>query len=328
MTEAPRQILITGANGFVGQKLAAAILSAPPFAEARLVLTDLKPPADLTASDGTRFVAADLCDEKQLDDLFDGDIDLIYHLAGVMGGAAEANYQLSRSVNVDATLNLLAKVRNDAKPPRVVFASSIAIFGPPLPEMIDDDTLPLPTMTYGAQKRMMEVAIEQFSARGWIDGLALRLPGIVARPDADARLKSAFLNTIFYDFAAGRDITLPIGPDGTTWLLSVSACIEAFMHAGLLDRALLGRRRAFTLPTQNVRIRDLVSALGEHFPDSQTRITYQPDAGIEAQFARQPDVKTSIADALGFRHDGSLATLIKRAFQEGLPADAQGRRID
>ena len=107
--------------------------------------------------------------------------DVVFHLAGILGGAAEANYDLARRVNVDATLSLFEALRNADHPARVVFASSIAVFGEPLPERVDDDTIPFPTMTYGAQKLMMENALAQFSVRGWVDGLALRLPGIVAR---------------------------------------------------------------------------------------------------------------------------------------------------
>jgi nucleoside-diphosphate-sugar epimerase len=218
-------------------------------------------------------------------------------------------------VNLDATLNLLEMLRDPDRPPRVIFASSIAVFGPPLPDLIDDDTTPLPTMNYGAQKQMIEVAVEQFSARGWIDGLAIRLPGIVARTDADVRLKSAFLNTMFYDFREGRNIVLPVGPDGTTWLISAPACIEAFLHAAHLSPDRLARRRAFTLPAQRTTIADLIDALRERFPTSATVISYAPDPALEAQFARQPLLTTMIADALGFRHDGSLAALVEQAMK-------------
>ena len=168
---------------------------------------------------------------------------IVIHLAGILGGAAEADYALSRRVNVDATLSLMEALRDEAAPPRFIFASSIAVFGPPLNAPVDDETVPYPLMTYGAQKRMIEIAIEQFSARGWIDGIALRLPGIVARPGADERLKSAFLNRMFFAFAAGDDIELPVSAAGSTWLLSVSACVDALVHAALLPRGLLGQRR-------------------------------------------------------------------------------------
>lgn len=304
--------MVTGAAGYVGARLATRLIADPAFADARLTLTDLHTPP-FADDERVRAVAADLARAADVAGLVGDGVDVVYHLAGILGGAAEADYALARRVNVDATLSLLEALRDADTPPRVVFASSIAVFGPPLPARIDDDTLPLPTMTYGAQKRMIEVALEQFSARGWIDGIALRLPGIVARADADTRLRSAFLNTLFFDYADGRDIMLPVSPGGTTWLLSVDACVEAFVHAGLLASDRLGTRRAMTLPAQHVEIRALVAALAARFPASPSRVGYAPDPALDAQFAAQPPLTTALADALGFRHDGDLATLVRRA---------------
>ncbi|MEH3106455.1 MAG: NAD-dependent epimerase/dehydratase family protein [Sphingomonas fennica] len=309
---ATRHVVVTGAGGFIGRKLVAALLAADDMADCRFTLLDLK--ADGIAHDPrARAIEGDFGDPETLARAIDGRADIVLHLAGILGGTAEAHYDLSRRINVDATLTLFEAVRDAARPPRVVFASSIAVFGPDLPDRVDDDTLPQPTMTYGAQKRMMEVALEQFSARGWIDGLAIRLPGIVARPDADARLKSAFLNTMFHDYAAGRDIVLPVSGDGTTWLISVPACVAAFLHAARLPAGSAGGRRAFTLPAQCVRIADVIAALGRRFPDSGSRVSYAPDQILEAQFARQPPLTTAIADRLGFRHDGTIDRLVDRA---------------
>jgi nucleoside-diphosphate-sugar epimerase len=237
-------------------------------------------------------------------------------LAGVLGGAAEAHYALSRKVNLDSTLNLLESLRDEARPPRLIFASSIAVFGPPLPQAIDDDTLPMPVMHYGGQKRMIEVALEQLSAHGWIDGIALRLPGIIARADASSGLKSAFLNTLFYDYAAGKDFTLPVSAEGTVWLLSVGACVQAFVHAAELRPGQLQQRRAFTLPAIRVSMAQLLRALAEQFPESRSQVAWDPDPQLEALFARQPPLSTAMADALGFRHDGSLRQLIAQALTQ------------
>jgi nucleoside-diphosphate-sugar epimerase len=309
-----RHILLTGAGGFIGSRVARAILGASDFQDCRLTLLDLHLPG---APDDPRVrrIEGDVSSAEVLAEALDGRADVVLHLAGVLGGAAEANYALARRINVDATLDLFEALRDPEHPPRLVFASSIAVFGPDVPPLIDDDTTPLPTMSYGAQKRMMEIAVEQFSARGWIDGLAIRLPGIVARRDADARLKSAFLNTLFYDYAAGRDITLPVSPDGTSWLISVAACVEAFLHAMRIPPEALGARRAFTLPAQRVPMEKLVAALAARFPESPTRVTYAPNEPLEKQFARQPALTTSIADSLGFQHDGDLGRLVERAME-------------
>ncbi|KQS04696.1 hypothetical protein ASG11_10915 [Sphingomonas sp. Leaf357] len=305
---------MTGADGFIGARLVHALLADPRFAGAAIMLNDLR------LSDGSedpRLVRCegDFGDSQTRARLIADRPDLVFHLAGLLGGAAEADYPAARRVNIDATLAFLEALRNEDAPPRVVFASSIAVFGPPLPDAIDDDTIPLPTMIYGAQKRMMEIAVEQFSARGWIDGLALRLPGIVARPGADARLKSSFLNTLFPRFAAGEAITLPVRAAGTTWLISVQACVAALLHAGTIDRDRLARRRAMTLPAQRVRFDDLVLALARRFPESGAHVDYAPDEAIELQFGSQPPLTTPLADALGFVHDGDIDVLVARAME-------------
>lgn len=307
-------ILVTGANGFIGSRLSARLLEEADFGDCRFTLIDISHGVPIDDA-RVRQVAGDLSDPAVLEQVIDGRADIVFHLAGILGGAAEQNYHLSRRVNVDATMMLLELLRDGGNTPRVVFASTIAVFGTDVPELIDDDTLPLPTMTYGAQKRMIEVAMEQFSARGWIDGLAIRLPGIVARKGADARLKSAFLNSMFYDYAEGRDIVMPVSPDGTTWLISVPACVEAFLHAARLPQDVLGARRAFTLPAQRVRIDAVIAALKRLYPDSPSQVRYEPDLALELQFARQPQLMTAIADELGFKHDGDISRLVARAIQ-------------
>lgn len=315
MTRVSRQVLVTGAAGFIGARLVRRLLDEPRFADAQFTLGDLT--LDTAPSDPrVRSVEGDFSDPAVRGDLLAETPDLVFHLASILGGAAEADYEGSRRVNLDGTLSLLEALRKADSPPRVVFASSIAVFGPDTPAIIDDDTPTNPSMIYGAQKRMIEVALEQFTARGWIDGLALRLPGIVARPGIDPKLKSAFLNAIFHAVKAGEDYTLPVSAAGTTWMISVPACIEAFVHAGLLDQDQLGPRRAFTLPAQQVAFGDLVKTLKRLYPDSASTIRFAPQAEIEGQFARQPPLKTPLADRLGFRHDGDLVTLARRALGE------------
>jgi hypothetical protein len=129
-------------------------------------------------------------------------------------------------------------------------------------------------------------------------------------------MKAAFINRVFEVHVAGDDLVMPVSADGATWLLSVSACVDALIHGGLLAADRLGTRRALTLPAQSIRFGDLVAALQAHLPASPTMITYAPDAEIEAQFGRQPPLTTRIADRLGFFHDGDLATLVARGLRE------------
>jgi nucleoside-diphosphate-sugar epimerase len=310
-------VVVTGAAGFVGRRLVARLLADPAFEDASVSVNDLV--LGPTDDPRVRTVAGDLADAGVRDDLIDGRADIVFHLGGVLGGAAEADPARARAVNLDATLNLIDALHDasapprPSAPPRLVFASSIAVFGAPLPARIDDAARVAPTMIYGAHKAMAEIALEQASARGWIDGVALRLPGIVARAGADARLKSAFLNRLFEVFATGADLTLPVPADGTTWLLSVTACIDALIHAAKIRPDRLGARRALTLPAQNVRFADLVAELTRQHPASGGSIGYAPDPQLTAQFGSQPPLATPLADGLGFVHDGDLATLVARA---------------
>jgi nucleoside-diphosphate-sugar epimerase len=312
-----KHVVITGAGGFVGQRLAKQLLSEPAYVDARFTLTDIAISKAPKAAN-VRVLEGDLCERAFTADVLGTRADIVYHLAGVLGGAAEANYPLSRKVNVDASLSLLEALRDERDPPRVIFASSIAVFGPPLPAVIDDDTMPVAVMHYGGQKRMVEVAIEQLSAHGWIDGIALRLPGIVARRGADSRLKSAFfLNTMFYDYADGKDFTIPVSPEGTVWLLSVAACVQAFVHAAQLQPAQLGRRRALTLPAHRVSMSQLIAALRERYPESSSKVHWDPDPQLQALFARQPPLSTSLGDKLGFQRDVTISRLIDQAMLSG-----------
>jgi D-erythronate 2-dehydrogenase len=310
----PRNVVVTGAAGFVGSRLVRALLGRHELGKARFRLADIR--AGDVGDDRASWQVGDIADERFLADLL-ADADLVFHLAAVLGGAAEQDPALARRVNVEAPQRMLEMLRAARACPRFVFASSIAVFGPPLPsDCVDDRTWPLPTMVYGAQKLMIEGAIEQYSARGWIDGIALRLPGIVARADADARLKSAFLNRLFYAVMDGEDITLPISEDGACWLISVPTCVDSFVHAGLLPREQLGRRRTLTLPAQRIRMSDLVDALRRRFPESEARVTFDPDPELDSQFASYPPLVTELGDSLGFAHDGSIDRLVERAIEK------------
>lgn len=317
----PGAVLVTGAFGYVGTQLMTRLVSAPGFAASRFIALDRFAPDRLpTWADDPRVTIAtgDLTDPAVLDEVLQTEPDVVVHLAGILGGAAEADYEAARKVNVDGSLGLLERLRDqgiNGHVARVVYASSIAVFGPPLPEIVDDDTHPVPVMTYGGQKLMIESVIEQFSARRWIDGLALRLPGIVARDDADSRQLSAFLSAVFYAARDRRPLALPVSAHGRTWLLSARAVVDALIHATLLPSERLGRRRAMTLPAQVVRMEVLVEALEDAFPGSRELISYVPDTDIEAQFAAQPLLSTDLAEGLGFEHDADLAALIAAALE-------------
>ncbi|NKJ44825.1 NAD-dependent epimerase/dehydratase family protein [Novosphingobium sp. SG720] len=309
-----RRIVLTGAGGFIGSRLVHALLASPDYSDCNFALIDVTAPSTFE-TDRIEMITGDLTDAGVLDRAFSTPANIVFHLGSILGGAAEADPVRARKTNVDATLDMLERLQIAQNRPRVVFASSVAVFGPDQTDPVDDETTPRPAMVYGCHKRMIEIAIEHMSGRGWIDGLALRLPGIVARRDTDQRLRSAFMNTLFFDFAAGRAQSLPVSADGAAWWLSVSACVACLVHAGSIAPERLGTRRAFTLPAQKISFRALIDGLAQRFPDSGATVAFHPDPDVERQFGRQPDLKTPLADSLGFRHDGNVDALIRRIFE-------------
>ena len=288
------RVVVTGAAGFVGSALVDRLRRDGHD----VVATDV-------AVDGG--VAGDLTDPALLATLFAEPVDAVVHLATVPGGAAEAGPDRAWDVNVAASRALVAAAAPHT--PRFLFASSIAVFGDPLPREVDDGTPIAPRLLYGAHKAMIEEWVAAQSRRGAIDGLSLRLPGIVARPRGPSGMISAFMSDLFHAARDGEPIALPVSADATMWLLSRPALVEALVSA--LTLADLPGDRRITMAAQRVRMGDLVAALGH-----ASFVTYRPDPAVEAAFGRLPPLTTARADALGLRHDGSLEALVAAVFAD------------
>jgi nucleoside-diphosphate-sugar epimerase len=245
----------------------------------------------------------------------------VFHLASIPGGTAETQYGLARRVNLDATVALLERGRAQVEegggaPPLFVFASSIAVFGQ-MPGLVTDDTLPRPAMTYGAQKLVGEVLVDDFSRRGWVDGRSVRLPGVLARPPARTGQLSAFLSDIIRELAAGRPFVCPTSPQATTWASSLPNVIDNLIHAARIDPAASGGRRTYILPTSRFSMAELVAAIRDVYgTDVQRLVRFEPDARIEERFGRFPPLDARAAEAAGFRADEDLRQLVRRALAE------------
>ncbi len=298
------KVAVIGAGGFVGGRVAQRLAETPDI-EA-ISLLDRQP---FTAPQDARVSihAGDFADSAICDATLDG-ADAVILLAAVLGGQAEADYRLARRVNVDATLDLFERLRARAPKTRLVFASTIAVFSKPLPDPVTDATPLGPTMVYGAQKLMMEVALSNFAARGWLDGVSLRPSGVMARDGADAALRTAFMSRLFWCVRRGEDITLPVAPESRTWMCSVEKVARNFIHAARLTE--IGVTRAFTLPALSLTFGELVAALQRRFPESRSRIAFAPDPEIVALFGGYPGLETSIADQLGFARDADADALV------------------
>jgi len=317
-------VLITGAAGFLGSALALRLSPGSMLggrAVDQLTLMDLA--FDGQASDGVRHCAGDMGDAAWLCAALNAGppIDVLFHLASIPGGTAEQNYLLARRVNLEATQTLLEhgqqQVASGQAAPVFVFASSIAVFGQ-MSAVVDDDAPTRPQMTYGTQKRIGELWVEDFSRRGWVDGRAVRIPGVLARPPARTGQLSAFLSDLIRELAAGRDFTCPTTPGATTWASSLPCVVEQLLHAASFDVAASDGHRTLTLPTLRFAMAELVHAVGRVYATPATDLVcWAPDARIESLFGRFPPLVTPRAEAAGFRPDSDLDTLVRQAVALG-----------
>ena len=301
-------IVVTGAGGFVGREIVRLLLDRGD----RVVALDT---AAGGIPAGAQAVVGDLGDPQVRAAALSGGVDAVIHLATVPGGAAEADPAASRRINVDAMYDLLLEASAAGNKPRFVYASSIAVYGDPLPDHVDDATPLAPKMIYAGHKAMMEHAVAMFSHRGLIEGVTIRLPGILARPKGPSGMKSAFMSDLFHALKAGEAFTCPVSAQATIWAESVGAVAQNFLHALDLDTALLPVGRAVTLPALRITMGDLAAEIAAQTGARADSVTYAPDAALQAAFGAQPPLATAAAEYAGFAHDGSLATLVARALQ-------------
>lgn len=299
-------IIITGAGGFVGRHLVGRLVESGH----RVVALDASAQA---IPAGARVVAGDLGDAAVRAEALRDGCSAVIHLATVPGGAAEADPAASWRINVQALYSLIGECAHAGDCPRFVYASSIAVFGEPLPPQVDDRTALSPRLIYGGHKAMMEDVVALFSNRGAIEGVTVRLPGILARPKGPSGLKSAFMSDLFHALKAGEAYVCPVSPDATIWAQSIAACVRNFTHALAADPARLPSTRAVTLPALRLRIQDLVDEIARQCGVAPALVRYAPEADLEVAFGAQPPLVTPAADMAGFTHDGDLAALVANA---------------
>lgn len=309
------RVLVTGAAGFVGRVLVRRLLTdgldgRPVEA---LVLADLAL-ADFPDDGRLHKIEGSLAEPGVLARAMAEPVDAVFHLASVPGGAAEKNPDLGRRVNLDATLQLVDLLRAQGTAARLIFASTIAVYGEPLPAMVDEHTPAAPALSYGAHKLACEILIADAARRGWVQACSLRLPGVVARPGDGAGLISAFMSQLFWKLRAGEPIVLPVSAEGRAWWISVGACVDNLLHAACIETQALGPRRMVQMPALHLAMADVVAALIRAYgADRQALVSFAPQARVQALFASYPPLQTPTADALGFCHDGSVDVLARRA---------------
>ena len=304
--------VVTGANGFIGAELARALLApGSDLAISRLVLTDRAASRFAWRDPRVEFRIGDIADPGFARSLVEN-AGTVFHLAGVVSGAAEADFDLGMRVNLEGTRNVLEACRAQSGPVCLVFASSIAVYGVPLPPAIDDDTPSLPTLSYGTQKLVCEQLIHDYTRKGFLEGRALRLPGIVVRPRLPNGALSAFASDIIREPLAGNDYVCPVSPAGVTWKMSAARCAANLIHASRAPARDWDARRGLLLPALAVSMAEIVDALERAAGSAvRKRVRFAPDAALERQFAGWPrELHARRALALGFRADESLDRIV------------------
>ncbi|MEM6803974.1 MAG: D-erythronate dehydrogenase [Bacteroidota bacterium] len=320
------RILILGAAGFLGKKLVVKLLKkgaislngAPPKKIEELILFDRFLPKGIEEDPRVSLVAGDICDPSAIRSLLDQPVELIFHLAAVVSGEAEKNFDLGMKVNLHATLELLEVCRNLEQKPVLVFSSSCAAYGGELAKgVIKDETAATPMSSYGMQKVVGELLVNDYSRRGFIDGRILRLPSIVVRGGKANAATTSFISGIIREPLQGDRASCPVDRSTRVWILSPRRMTENFIHAAQLSMEKLGNNRILTMPGLSTTVDDMVRSLAELAgKEVADLIDWEPDEFIQSVVLTFPtDFETKRADELGFVRDESMREIIE-IFQE------------
>lgn len=318
------KVVITGGAGFLGQRLIRALCargrltdaSGEERAIAQIVAIDQGHAARLFVDERVGYVVGDISVPTLLKHVMGTDTVCVFHLAAVVSGAAEADFDLGMRVNLDGTRTLLEGCRAQRAPVKLVFASSVAVFGGPLPPVVTDDTAATPLSSYGVQKRIGELLVGEFTRKGFIDGRSVRLPTIVVRPGKPNAAASSFASGIIREPLAGEDAVCPVEPSTPMWLLSPAAAIDALIRAHETPRAAwqaATHNQALNLPGLTVTVAQMLASLGTVAGDAAVaRVRIAPDARIKAIVQSWPArFDTARARALGFAADDSFDAVVR-----------------
>jgi D-erythronate 2-dehydrogenase len=313
------RVLVIGAAGMLGRKLTErlaidAILGRERISE--MLLVDVASIGSVEADEfAVDTLVADIAEPAVAENVLSGLPDVIFDLAAVVSGEAEDDFEKGYRVNLDATRLLFDAVRARGRGyrPRLVFSSSIAVFGPPLPAVIGDDYATTPATSYGTQKAIAELLLADYSRRGFVDGIGIRLPTICVRPGEPNLAASGFFSSIIREPLNGQAAVLPVSRDVRHWFASPRAAVQFLVHAATLDDRAIGRQRSLTMPGVSATVAMQIDALrrvaGDH---AVALIRSEPDeaiARIVAGWPRSFDARR--ARALGFRAEGSFDQIVR-----------------
>ncbi|NSX53552.1 D-erythronate dehydrogenase [Parasulfitobacter algicola] len=321
-------VLIIGAAGMIGRKFAEKIALTGRVGQRNvdvLTLADIVMPDVASDFAGERrAIAADLSLAGTAKALVADQPDVIVHLAAIVSGEAEADLEKGYRINLDGTRALFDAIRHiDGYVPRVVYASSLAVFGAPFPDKIPDDFHLTPLTSYGAQKAMGELMLDDYSRRGLLDGVGIRFPTICIRPGKPNKAASSFFSGILREPLNGTEAVLPVDENVRHWHASPRAAVGFIEQAAVMDTTLLGNRRSLTMPGVSATVGDQIKALHDIAgPDVVRLIRHEPNPDIAAIVAGWPrNFEVKRAHALGFRAEASFYDIIKVYIEDELEVD-------
>ncbi|MHA7777773.1 D-erythronate dehydrogenase [Roseibium sp. M-1] len=321
-------ILVIGASGMVGRKLVERLAKEPEALGAgisRLTLADAVAPLAPKALAGlSSTVTIDLAATGTAENLIAERPDIIFHLAAIVSGEAEAEFEKGYAVNLDGSRLLLEAIRHEAmrEPycPRLVFASSLAVFGAPFPERIDDEFLTAPLTSYGTQKAITELLLADYTRKGILDGVGLRLPTICIRPGTPNKAASGFFSNILREPLSGKEAVLPVEESVRHWFAGPRAAVGFFLHAARLETLRIGPRRSLTMPGLSATVADQIAALRRVAGDKAVQlIRRERDPLIEQIVSGWPqsfDARRALE--LGFRAEANFDEIIRTHIEDEL----------
>jgi D-erythronate 2-dehydrogenase len=299
-------IVVTGAAGFIGRALVAALVQRLPGAD--VVAVD----QSVVDAPGTRAVTGDIATPQLARSLVDRGVDTVFHLASLVSGGAEQNFELGTKVNLDATRNLLEACRLEGHRPKFVFTSSIAVYGGALPEPVTDETPPAPRISYGIQKLVCELLINDYTRRGYVDGRSLRLPTVMVRPGSANTAVSGWASAIVREPLAGRDYVCPVRPDTRMACLSLARTVDALLHAAQLAGDALDWNRTVLLTGIPVSADAMRGAVQRRAGSRRLgEVRFRPDPALQAVMDVVPRATSSRRAArLGFAHNADIDEIV------------------
>jgi nucleoside-diphosphate-sugar epimerase len=313
------RIVVTGGCGFLGRRVALQLLGRRDVDE--LVLFDNAPSAlPLPEDKRLTLVTGDIADRELVRRVILAGTDSVFHLAAVVSGQAEADTDLGYRVNLDGTRAVLDACRALGSCPRLVFASSLAVYGGALPPAVGDETPLTPQTSYGVQKAIGELLVNDYSRKGFVDGRAVRLPTVVVRPGRPNRAASTFASSMIREPLSGREAVCPVSPDTVMALASPRRIVAGLLHAHDLPAEAFGTNRSLQLPGFSVAVGEMAAAVRRAGgAEAHARICWEPDPQIQEIVSGSPQALCAPrAEALGFAADSGIDEVVGAFIEDDL----------